>query len=924
MRPLKLTMSAYGPYSGENVLDLSLLGRSGLYLITGDTGAGKTTIFDAITYALYGSASGSDRDPAMMRSRYADPQTPTFVELDFEYQEKVYHIKRNPAYMRPKTRGEGETEQKAEVLLTLPNGRCISKTGEVDRAIHDIMGITKEQFVQIAMIAQGDFRKLLLAETKERTTIFRDIFQTKSYEVLQDEIGQEANRAKNAVDEKIRSIDQYIKGIESGENSPYAVEADNAKAGKLMTNEVLELIEKLVREDEDSKEKLEAEQKENQRSQQEVRDILKAGEEYDKTNRAIIEAKKQKTDAEAKKKSTSDDLKALEAKEPEQKERQEKITLLNNDLPEYKKLDDRRKELEGLKNKQKADHKKEEIDKEAIESEEKTLDGKKADHDKIGDVTADIEKLKGEIKEKEQRQKALKDLSNKYAECYNIDKKYEEAASQYKAAKEGAESKRNEFIKLNDIYLDAQAGILAETLKEDQPCPVCGSLHHPHPAQKSAEVPSEKELKKAEQDKQKAEDKEKDASEKAGKLNGRLDESKKQIADRGRELFGEVAFEEVRDRIISEGQSLTDDMKALKDREAELTGRFERKKQLDEEIPRLEKSIADKKEALVSLQRSIAGDKATIESEEKNINDTAAKLAFPDKSSAEKELGELEKASRDYDDSLKTARENKEKLTQNIATLGGRIKELEDKLKGLKPCDTEKVLVRQSELAEIEESLKGKVQVLSTRISTNNKARKHIEESSGDLEKLEARNRWLQDLSRTVKGDLTGKEKIKLETYIQTTYFDRILGRAAVRLMKMTGGQYELVRRNRKTKLQGQVGLDIDVWDHYAGKDVYRDVKSLSGGEQFMASLALALALSDEIQESAGGIKLDTLFLDEGFGSLSEEALGECWKVLTELSGSHRLIGIISHVSELKEKDINKILVTKTREGGSQAEIKLE
>lgn len=249
MRPIKLTVSAFGPYAGKTVLDLDKLGENGLYLITGDTGAGKTTIFDAITYALYGEASGDNREPSMFRSKYAEATTPTEVELVFSYAGKTYTVKRNPEYERPKSRGEGFTTQKAEVQLIYPDGRVVTKQRDVDNAIRDIMGINRSQFLQIAMIAQGDFLKLLLAPTEERKKIFRQIFKTQLYQDLQDRLKKESGQLNDKCDAARNSIKQYIDGITCDENDVLSIEVEKAKNGLLPVKDVMDLIDRLLTQD---------------------------------------------------------------------------------------------------------------------------------------------------------------------------------------------------------------------------------------------------------------------------------------------------------------------------------------------------------------------------------------------------------------------------------------------------------------------------------------------------------------------------------------------------------------------------------------------------------------------------------------------------------------------------------------------------
>ena len=290
MRPLKLTISAFGPYAGSMELDFGALGSSGLYLITGDTGAGKTTIFDAISFALFGEASGGNREPGMLRSKYADPATPTEVTLTFRYDGKEYTITRNPEYLRPKGRGEGMTKQTAGATLLIPDANPVTKPREVNAAIREILGIDREQFAQVAMIAQGDFLKLLLAETKERQKIFRNLFHTNLYVELQDRLSKQANQIKYQWEDVRDSIRQYMDGILWEESSGCAEQVLQAKSGELPVAEVLELLPNLLEEDREQQKALETALKSNEQETETVVTLLTKAEAYQKTKNALTEA----------------------------------------------------------------------------------------------------------------------------------------------------------------------------------------------------------------------------------------------------------------------------------------------------------------------------------------------------------------------------------------------------------------------------------------------------------------------------------------------------------------------------------------------------------------------------------------------------------------------------------------------------------
>ena len=317
MRPLKLTMSAFGPYSGKTVLDLDSLGEKGLYLITGDTGAGKTTIFDAITFALYGEASGDNREASMLRSKYAEDQTPTYVELVFSYGGKTYTVKRNPEYERPKARGEGVTSQKAEAELYYPDGRVISKQRDVDNAVRDIMGIDKDQFMQISMIAQGDFLKLLLASTEDRIKIFRQIFKTRLFSSRQDKLKTESNSLSRQCDEARNSIRQYINGINAEEDDVLGLRVQKAKLGELSLSETVSLLEELINKDVEKDKALQKQIKDVESRLEAVNNSLGKIEAREKAKRAIEQNKAGKEKEEQINLVLKEAFEKLEARKPE-------------------------------------------------------------------------------------------------------------------------------------------------------------------------------------------------------------------------------------------------------------------------------------------------------------------------------------------------------------------------------------------------------------------------------------------------------------------------------------------------------------------------------------------------------------------------------------------------------------------------------
>ena len=348
MRPQKLVISAFGPYAGRTELDMERLGQGGLYLITGDTGAGKTTIFDAITFALYGEASGGSREPGMLRSKYADAETPTFVELTFSYGEKVYTVRRNPEYERPAKRGGGTALQKADAELTMPDGRVIAKVKDVNTAIREILGVDRNQFSQVAMIAQGDFRKLLLADTKERQGIFRELFRTGRYQVLQERLKEESGKLRDACAAEKASVEQYIRGIACDAESGFSEAVKKAKEGGLPMEEVRELLEDILRQDRESRKDTETELQQIEEELAKVSEELGRAGELERTKRELGQAEEKKAACGVKLAEAVKKREERQAAKPEQERLQAEAAKIQAELPSYQMMEERHKELQKL------------------------------------------------------------------------------------------------------------------------------------------------------------------------------------------------------------------------------------------------------------------------------------------------------------------------------------------------------------------------------------------------------------------------------------------------------------------------------------------------------------------------------------------------------------------------------------------------
>ncbi len=912
MRPQKLIMSAFGPYAGRVELDLSVLGKSGLYLITGDTGAGKTTIFDAITYALFGEASGENRDSSMFRSKYAEPETPTEVELYFTYAEKEYYVKRNPEYERPKSRGEGTTTEKANAELHLPGGRVVTKLKEVNSAIVEILGIDAAQFTQIAMIAQGDFLKLLLATTDERKKIFQKLFATQNYHALQEKLKLESGKLSSDYDALKSSIAQYINGIACDEDDVLSMQVQKAKSNELPLSGIIELLQELIAADSHIEAKFDADIKAADESLEAITRLLTRAQTLETAKASLAHAKAELCESEIIRQSLVVRMNKAEAHKGEIDAFVKKIAQIDAELPGYEELTIAQKQLADASL--------------AIENDQKALavktEQEKAINDKISEleeelrllanVEADNAKLQAEIRELSAKKSELDRLSKELEELRLLSEQLNAAQRDYAHKASVASAKRAEYEAMHRAYLDEQAGILANLLVDGEPCPVCGSVSHPQPAKASVQAPSKQQLELAKNALDDAQGDESVASQRAGHIKGALSEKESAAAALRGELLGGAELEAVQKAVLSQLEACNDKLSKVQKDEMH-------KADIEKRLPIGREKLASSQKEIAHLRESIAKGGVMTDSLTKRIADLSQKLSFESRSEAERTKAELQSQKQKLENELKNAKDAFDANAQSIAAINSAIAENQKLLANTAPIDTEHELEKQQALKQRREELLSLQKSIHSRKSANAVILESIMQRHEQIKAVEEKWTWLKALSNTANGNISGKEKVMLETYVQMTYFDRIINRANTRFMVMSGGQYELKRRIEPTNNRSQSGLELDVIDHYNGSR--RSVKTLSGGESFKASLSLALGLSDEIQSSAGGIRLDTMFVDEGFGSLDEESLAQAIRALSSLADGNRLVGIISHVNELKERIDKQIVVKKQQTGGSYINI---
>lgn len=1095
MRPVKLVMSAFGPYAGLETIDFEELGREGLYLITGDTGAGKTTIFDAIVFALYGEASDQNRDRNMLRSAYAEMGTDTFVELTFRYRNRDYRIRRNPQYERPSKRGSGFTKQSPGAVMTFPEGRIVTGETNVTAEVIGLLGLDKNQFMQVAMIAQGDFLKLLLADTPARKKILSSIFRTQNYDRLEQELKNEAREAWKRCDDYQKSILKYVSDVDPSVDEETAVFwKEEILTGRKTTEEILALVERMIESDTCELEKQETESGRLRKEAARLNCQIAIARGTKKSREDLEAAEKHRT-------ALADELTELE-KEKEQADREGaeiseldgRAAIEEKQLPEYarltklltelaklqRELENKKQEQENLRNfgerlvgdRNAADKERAEMDhvpdelnaacnerdkrserianvsrliEEAEAAEEKALalarsekafgrqqtefqnyheetEHQKAELAELREIPALLEKHRNEQNEMKVRKKSLAELGETYARWKTSSEQLNDAILSAQKAQKESEAASEVFHDLNRRFLGEQAGILAEQLQDGCACPVCGSTVHPKPAHTSAAAPSQADVEAAQKAQEEASKKASEASaacssqkatvagiqenlkERRNALSGAEDDLfSAELVGKALETCGErialLEQEIQKDRQLDAcrielekanparekrqeelAQDLQEKEKALVVERADLenvwrglevkakevlspidgqvpVGRAalrkqaaEQKQVLETELALCETKIRDlekRKERRADLEQRILPDltrkleqqkedlsrcreaagrlEAELSALQKTAENLKAGLSYKSMEEARKTLAGIREKRQRLQAAMDAAGQSLQKKKEELQILDGELQNLRKQIAEAPDFDLEqdqRNLENNTACQAVNEKRRAE---LAGRRQINQNCLDRILENSREAKAAEERYKEMNALSLTASGNVgNGKAKIELETFVQMSLFDRILRRANQRLEIMSGGQYDLKRSDTASAgSKSQSGLDLDVIDHYNGS--VRSVRSLSGGESFLASLSLAIGLSDEVQAHAGGIRLDTMFIDEGFGSLDQDTLDQAMNAMQGLTeGGERLIGIISHVTELQHRIGRQILVHKERERGSHTRIRVE
>lgn len=940
MKPIKLVLSAYGPFPDKTVIDFDKLGSDGVFLISGPTGSGKTTIFDGICYALYGTASGNLRTPKMMRSTYAEPDIKTFVELTFSSHDKEYRINRRPEQEIKKIKGNGTTVRPSDVSLEILDGGSTVITGkrEVEEKIKEIIGLDANQFRQVTMIAQGEFLKVLNSSTEERMEIFSKIFKTGRYTWLQEELKLAVKDMSTCVSEIEKELNQEFNSI----FTPEFLENEDASidlSGLLYTQkkDMLEKAyhnikekgkENIVLKDELMKEK-EQLIKESANLESIINHFSKLNEISDKLE-----------NLESEKDSIFKNQNSIPKMKKDIEDMISTISKLEALIPRYQKLEAHRDKIS--KQSEELNSRKENIRQlnNKCDQIKKSLDSNKINLEKIEKELNTSEDVNIQLNLRLNFQSSLEKVLNIIERIETLNKKFNEVSEKAIEHQIAYISLKEEYNNMEVFYLKQQAGILARDLEDDKPCPVCGSTSHPNPA-KSADVLYEKaDLESKKSELEKAEDIFNKSSQEASLIKGNRD----------------VSEEEFKSSIATLKNSFDEQNNSFKKMIAEyVNDSFDLTKEnylninaiLREEI----NNLKEIQSTLVEYKKKHTLLKASINEYEKDLN-TLIEGNNNQKEDYNRLAGEYKASKELYENELTQLEyKNLESLNNIISNRRSdldkgkkEITDLETKIENYYTQYNNLISGRQTLLSLIDgknetvvrndyegfnlkvDNLKTQIVSVESEITENLSISKNISRALDIYEKslpiLDDKKNLLDqysNLSATCSGELPGKAKIKLETFVQMAFLDRILARANIRLLKMSEGRYMLNRDDKGDNKRSQTGLDLSV--HDLSNNTFRSTKSLSGGESFQASLCLALGFADEIQNSSGGIQIETMFIDEGFGTLDNVALKNAVDSLVDLSKGNKLVGIISHVDELRERIDKGINIEKSSFKGSKLTI---
>lgn len=947
MIPIKLVISAFGSYAEREEIDFTRAG-AGVFLVTGDTGAGKTTIFDAITYALYDQTSGGRREGNMMRSQYADAETPTFVEFSFRYRGEEYRVVRSPEYER-KSRRKGKdgeikyTTERANAALYMPDGQeFLGKKAEINRKIVEIIGLDAEQFTQTVMIAQGEFLKLLYARSDERKEIFSRLFCTEVCARIQRKLKDRTKELYGMLQDVKKAQEQeqsHLVWMGIGERELFFETP--------LPEQRLERIDRLLEEGRQREEALKEQAERLQKELEKKKEILARTEDRNQQFERCREARMKKAGLESKK-----EYFLLEKKKVELAGKAERVRGI---WDQYRQAEDQKKLLEHgredmeqeLRDREKSG---EECRKLRREQEERLKKRQEA-YKKAEQEAGELEKWLGQHKEcrvfLEKARKAEEEENKRWEElCTFRDRlpAVAEGRTEQAGALRRLEEKKRDYEKArleheqkNECFLREQAGMLAAGLGEGKPCPVCGSLEHPAPAELSGEAPTQEEVKEARRLRERKEAEKDEAQQRFLDVRKECAAEERVLLSLGRKLIGEdfsLDEEEAPAKVDEAVRAAQRRLEDCREQTAQKTLEVEQYKAAETRQEAFRKS---REESLASMDR-IREEILTVEERLQLSVQRSAVLRGEIAARAEalqKMQTVIDERRRDYEAALEKEgflseeryrdslmdEEKKQQILKECQAYeeaciqaDTQVKMWERELEGLTAADTREMREGIQDLEKEKTAAEEARRELYSRNTVNRTVKEKLERLYRDEAELEERYTRYLTLDQTANGNLAGSAKIDFESYVQRRYFRQIISCANQRLYKMASGDFLLTcRALENLGMRGNVGLDLDVYSLDTGK--IRDVRTLSGGESFMAALSMALGLADVISRTAGGVQMKTMFVDEGFGSLDEYSREQAIGVLNNLAGGERMIGIISHVTELKESIDRQLVVSKTKKG---------
>lgn len=913
MKLLKLTINAFGPFVDKTIIQFDEFGNNGLFLVTGDTGAGKTTIFDAITFALFGSASGSTRNSASaLRSDFADEDNRTFVELQFLNKGEKYTINRKSQHKKQNRK----TPISEEISLICPCGTVLSQVDATNK-INEIIGLDKNQFSQIIMLAQGEFQRLLNSNTKERREIFQKIFKTYSLFAFQQKLKYRADFEKNNFQSLENSIIQYVDGI----NVDGTIETlFFEKQSFLNTHNCYNLdilLQLLAQSNALDNDKLDKLQKDFEEKNKKNEELVK------KIETAIIIQNNRKTladltqniprfQSELETKKSSYENEKLNDKE--RNSIAVKIDNIEKTIPQYSQLSKAENELKIKNDDLITLEKTLKILQEQFEKDQKSYFENKKAVKNFENLEVEIEKIANSINQISKEKESIDALNNKLNLLSDKEKELSTVQSQLLIATKDYEQKRLNADNLYKEFICNQAGIIAQNLYSGEMCPVCGSTEHPCLAKLSAENITQEFVDKAKTDVEKVQKTCNELSQNAAKIKAELEAVEKNILDIAKKEFKILSIQKLREELPDILNINLENSKLLNSQLKKLNDDLVNKQKLTSKIEKFEINEEQTKQNISDLENKNILQKEVINNLAAQINEVKKNLQFNSEREAQNKLNELKSKQK----ALKEKLDNLEKIYNEALTsynqMLGQKKELENSLKDKEVIDIEKLNTNKIQLDEYIKQIANEKTQIYSRYQTNTISLKNLNKAKKELESSSKKRNTLQNLSDTANGCLENKLKLTFENFVLSRYFKQILIAANRRFKAMTYNQFEF-KLSEDSKGNAYIGLDINVFDSYTGKE--RPVSTLSGGESFKAALSLALGLSDIIQQQVGGVQIDTMFIDEGFGSLDSDSLDQTMKILMELSNNETLIGIISHVAELREKIDRKIIVSKNKKGSS-------